>query len=249
MAATFGEIIYSILDLLKERVDDAYYTEEHITFLASKMRALLLERKYRNNRNTGFTPMSDENSQVICLDLQPEDMLPDGCAGNWLKSVQKIPDMLSASVPKVSLMKDLMFSNVTFIPAERMPYVGHNKWLRNIIYAAKSSDDHLYLNSVNPQFIYLEKVKMEGVFSNPEEAAKLACDEEGNLNKCDILNTVFPLEEALIPSCIELVIQELIGSRYAPEDKDNDAKDGLGDAAVTSQKAPTPVESSEPKQR
>ena len=52
--ATFGEIIYMTLDLLKERADDAYYTEEHIIFLASKMRSLLLERKYKNSNRTSF---------------------------------------------------------------------------------------------------------------------------------------------------------------------------------------------------
>ena len=60
----------------------------------------------------------------------------------------------------------------------------------------------------------------------------------------------FPLEQALIPSCIELTVQELMGSRYAPEDKSNDAKDNLADVAVTQQRYPRPVENSnyKPKQ-
>ena len=245
--ATFAEITYAILDLLKERVDDAYYTEEHIIFLASKMRALLLERKYKNSNRTSFATMSDENIQEICLDLEPAEMLPDGCGGTWLQSVQKIPSTLTMFAPKMSVISDLMFTGVTYIAPERMPYVGHNKWLKNIIYAARSQNGHVYFNSANPQFIYLKEAKMSGVFADPAEAAKYSCDNGEDGDKCDILKKGFPLEEALIPSCIELVVQELTGSRYAPEDKNNDAKDGLGDAAVTSQKAPTPVESSEPK--
>ena len=245
--ATFSEIVYSILDLMKEHSDDAYYTEEHIIFLASKMRALLLDRKYKNSNRMMYQTMSDENIQEICLDLEPAEMLPDGCCGTWLQSVQKIPSTLTMFSPKLSVVSDLMFTGVTYIAPERMPYVGHNKWLKNIIYAARSQDGHVYLNSVNPQFIYLKEAKMTGVFADPAEAAKYSCGNKEEGDKCDILKVEFPLEEALVPSCIELVLQELIGSRYAPEDKDNDAKDNLGDAAVTQQKQATPVESSEPK--
>lgn len=239
--ATFGEIVYSVLDILKEHTDDAYYTEEHVIFLASKMRALLLERKYKNTRNSSFQEMSDENRQQICLDLEAADLLPAGCEGPWLKSVEKIPDTINAAMPTVSAGSDMMHTMVTYIAPERMPYVGYNKWLKNIIYVAKSKDGYLYLHSSNPQFMFLENIQMSAIFSDPEKAAKLAC--EGNdEGKCDILSANFPLEAALVPSCIEMVVQELLGSRYAPEDKTNDAKDGLGDAAVTSSKQATPAE-------
>ena len=90
--ATFAEIVYSCLDILKERTDDAYYTEEHIIFLASKMRALLLERKYRGSRNGAFAPMSEENKQEICIDVEPASLAPEGCTGLWLRSVNEVPD-------------------------------------------------------------------------------------------------------------------------------------------------------------
>ena len=234
--ATFGEIVYSVLDLLKERVDDAYYTEEHVIFLASKMRALLLDRKYKGSRNAAFEAMSGENTQTICLDLEPTNLIPGGCSGNWLKSVQEIPDTLEGMEPKMYTVSDVMQSMITFIPIERMPYVGYNKWLKNIIYAAKGGDDHVYLSSANSQFIYLEHAKMEAVFADPQEAAELVCDPEDG-KKCNVLEQHFPLESALIPQCIEMVVQELAGSRYAPEDKGNNAKDDLGDAAVASRSA------------
>jgi len=246
---TFGEIVYSVLDILKERSDDAYYTEEHIVFLSTKMRALLLERKYKGSRNGVFSPMSSENEQEICLDVAPAEMLPDGCSGLWLRSIEEMPETLNADDPTAYSINNLLHGMVTFIPSERMPYVGYNKWLRNIIYASRSNDGHLYLTSSNPQAVFLKKVRVNAIFADPAEAAKLNCKEEGGEVNCDILKEPFPLEAALVPSCIELIVQELTGSRYAPEDKDNDAKDGLGDAAVVSQKASTPVESSEPRQR
>ena len=39
---TVKEIVYMILDEVKKQSDDAYYTEEHIIFLASKYGAFLL---------------------------------------------------------------------------------------------------------------------------------------------------------------------------------------------------------------
>jgi len=245
--ATFGEITYMVLDLMKELHDDSYYTEEHIIFLASKMRALLLERKYKNSRNQTFTPMSDENTQEICLTLQPEELAPAGCTGMWLKSVEKIPDTINVSDAKISTVSDMLQCAITFIPAERMPYVGYNRFLQKILYAAKSDNGHLYVTGSNPQFMYLDKVRMTAVFSDPVKAAELSCEGEGKT--CDILEIPFPLESALIPSCIELTVQELMGSRYAPQDKQNDAKDGLADVAVTQQRHPRPVENSTYKPR
>lgn len=245
---TFGQIVYMVLDILREKSDDAHFTEEHIIFLASKMRALLLERKYKNSRNQTFTPMSDENTQEICLSLEPADMLPSGCSGMWLHSIEKIPDTLSVGEAKLSTVSDMIQSMVTFIPSERMPYVGYNKWLKNILYASKSDDGHLYITGSNPQFMYLNKVRMTAVFSDPQKAAELSCEGDGE-GKCDILEMAFPLEQALIPSCIELVVQEIIGSRYAPDDKKNNAKDDLADIAVASPRHSRPVENSTYKPR
>ena len=172
--ATFGEIVYSVLDLLKQSSDDAYYTEEHILFLAKNIRSLLLQRKYKGSRNGTFNAMSEENKQQVCLQLKPAELLPKSCGGFWLQSTAKIPELMDESWGVTCTGHDLLFTNVTFVSPERMPYVGYNSWLRNIIYASRSIDGHLYLTSSNPQFIFLEQVGLTGVFSDPEEAAKLS---------------------------------------------------------------------------
>lgn len=238
--ATFKEVVYMCLDLLREKSDDSFYTEEHIIFLASKMRALLLERKYKATRNSSYTQMSEANRQQICLDVEPTEILPYGCSGLWLKSTVPVPDSLSMAEPRIYPLSDMLHSMVTYIPAERMPYVGYNKWLRKIIYAARSTDGYLYLTSSNPQFINLEHLKMSGVFRDPEEAAKYACEDDGSSSPCDTLDQEFPLEDALLPQCIEMVVQELAGPRYAPEDDRNDDRDNLaGIAARTNAVSPS----------
>lgn len=247
--ATFREIVYMALDLLKERSDDAYYTEEHMMFLAGKFRAYLLERKYSKSRNKAFTEMSGENEQEICVSLEKTHLLPNGCGGTWLKSTEPIPETLDVSEPKISTISPMIHSMVTMIPEERMPYVGYNKWLRNIIYAAMGSDNYLYLTSVNSQFQFLKNAKIEAVFSDPEAAAELACDDSGESISCEVLDREFPLEAALIPSCIELMVQEIAGPRYAPEDKSNNAKDDLGNVGIASARSSAPVERTESRNR
>lgn len=239
--ATFAQIIFSVLDLMKEHSDDAYYTEEHVLFLAKKIRATLLERKYKGSRNGTFSPMSSENQQQVCLQLTHASMLPGSCAGQWLMSTKEVPALLPGFDAVTCTGHDLLPTNVTFIPSERMPYVGHNKWLKNIIYACRSMDGRLYLHGLNPQFVYLENVGITGVYADPEEAAKLS-HEACMTGVCDIMSQKFPLESGLVPSLIELVTQELLGSRYAPEDKENNAKDDLGEIKATSNRASKPVE-------
>lgn len=235
--ATFKEIVYMVLDQLKLVSDDAFYTEEHILFLASKMRAMLLARKYKNSRNGSFTPVEESNYQHIVYDLDQTKMIPSGCSTGWLRSTEKVPDMMNIADAKAYVIDEVINELVTFIPTERMPYVGYNKWLANIIYVAKGSDDYLYLHSNNPQAGYLQHVKLSAVFEDVEAAAELTCEGQ---QTCDVLDMEFPLEAALVPLLIEYIVQELSGARYAPQDKDNNAKDDLSDAAVIS-RANTPA--------
>jgi hypothetical protein len=239
--AKYSEIVYMALDLLKERSDDSFYTEEHILFLASKMRALLLERKYKNSRSQTYSSVPPEDVQIVCLSLEPTELLPGCCGGMWLKSTRQLPKMLSIYEPRIGTLNGMIHSVLTFIPAERMPYVGYNKWLLNIIYAARDNDGYLYLNGQNPQFLNLESVKVSGVFANPEEAAALACESNGGA-PCDLMDSEFPLEDALIPSCIELIVQELSGARYAPDDTVNNDKDDLGRSGVAQMRTPMTAE-------
>ena len=72
---------------------------------------------------------------------------------------------------------------------------------------------------------------MTGVFENPQDAAALACNTDGQA-PCDVKDAVFPIEEALVPPLIELIVKELLPAVYRPEDKENDASDELGGLIV-----------------
>ena len=116
--------------------------------------------------------------------------------------------------------------NITYISRERMRYIGYNKYLQNIIYASIAPDNYLYLNSSNPQFLYLKKIRVTGIFEDPQKALELQCDSEDD-NSCDILDKTFPIEDSLITPLIQLVVEELTKDEYKPEDKKNNSNDDL----------------------
>ena len=214
------------LDQLKVASDDSYYTIDHILFLISKIRALLLKQTYSNIKKE----IPQSNYQTICLDLmQVPAITGEPCeGGTYLRSKEKVPSTMTIGTNIVYPIDFYQGTHITYVSRERMRYVGTNKWLKNIIYTSKGPDGYLYFKSSNPQFLYLKKVRMTGIFEDPDKAAELECDSNNNL-ECDVLDREFPLEEGLVASVIELVIKYLSGAVYRPKDQENDANDDLSD--------------------
>lgn len=221
---TYRSIVFMALDELKLISNDSTYTPEHLIFLADKMRALLLDRRYRDARKG---EVSRSNYQEICLELVEVPAIPGTtCYGEYLRSTEKIPSLMNIGIKHIYPVDYFNSEHISYIPLERMPYVGYNKWLSNMIYVTKGPDDYLYLKSSNPQFLYLKKLKIDAVFQNSQEATKLSCGNSIDSN-CDILDSEFPLEDTLISVLIQLMVQELSGARYLPTDKQNNASDDM----------------------
>ena len=226
---TYRELVYLILDEIKLNTDDAQFTEDHIVFLLNKYRAFILKQRYSDIKK--YIPES--NYQEICIDLiQTPAISGEPCeGGTYLRSKIKIPYLIKIGNPMLYPI-DYYQGDITYISRERMRYVGHNKYLQNIIYASLGPDGYLYFKSSNPQYLYLEKVKMLGIFEDPKEAINLQCSGEEETKSCDILDYTFPIEEALVPPIVELVLKELINAEYRPEDKQNNADDELSNVTV-----------------
>lgn len=212
-----------VQDELKAHSDDSKFTKDHIIFLLTKYRTFLLKQRYSDIRKQ----IPESNYQTICLDLiQVPAISGEPCeGGTYLRSKEKIPFMMNIGNTKV-YPTDYFQGEITFVSRERLRYVGYNKYLLNIIYCAIAPDGYLYFKSSNPQHLYLQKVKMSGVFEDTDKAAALTCSEDGGTT-CDILDASFPIEEALIPPLIELVVKELGGAMYRPDDNENNAEDDL----------------------
>ena len=221
--AKYKEIVSMVLDELKVTSDDSIYTEDHIVFLAGRYRSFLLKQRYYADLKKRIP---ESNYQTLCLKLEPVEAI-DGMAceyGYYLRTTKPIPDLLPFGITRIYPANSYYHGNIEFVTKDRFKFIGYNKWLQNIIYATLDPDGRVYLNSSNPQFIYLENITLTGIFENAEEALELECDKGDG---CDILDRNFPLEDALIQPLIELIVKELSPSIAAPEDKENDADDDL----------------------
>ena len=224
--STYKELIYMCLDELKLYSDDALYTEEHIMFLLGKYRTFLIKQRYSDVKKQ----IPESNYQTICLDLiEVPAISGEPCeGGSYLRSKEKIPFLMKIGNPRVYPI-DYYQGEITYVSRDRMRYVGYNKYLQNIIYASLGPDNYLYFKSFNPQFLYLEKIRMTGIFEDTLAASELQCpDKNGNI-VCDVLDREFPIENALIPPLIQLVVEELTKAEYKPEDKENNSDDDLSE--------------------
>lgn len=224
---TVKEITYMVLDELKNSSDDRFFEEEHIVFLLGKYRAFLLKQRYSTDIKK-YIPES--NYQTICLDLEEVPIEEGFCyAGPRLVSAIEVPYMMNIGNRRVFAMKDFTTTNFAFVSLDRFNFVGFNKWLNNIIYATIGPDKRLYLKSNNPQYRYLENIRLNGVFEDFETASDYACDTATG-EDCpivDFMDRIFPIEDALVSPLIELVVKDLTAAIYKPIDQGNNAQDDL----------------------
>lgn len=218
---TLRELVFMCMDEVKLHSDDSFYTEDHLVFLLNKYRSFVLKKELEKENKQ----LSSANGQIICLDLIEVRDEDNPCGESMLRTEQTIPNLVNDC--KVSLYPVNYFEgdHIIYTTMERMRYTTYNKWTKNLIYAAKGPDDYLYLKSSNPQYLYLEKLRMKAIFEDFESAAQYACDEAGEGLNCDILDMKFPIENALVPIVIELVVKELLGVKYQPRDTQNNAAD------------------------
>ena len=223
--STYRELVYLVLDELKLVSDDSTFTEDHVVFLLNRYRTFLLKQRYSDIKKQ----IPDSNYQSICMDLiQVPAISGEPCeGGTYLRSSVKVPIPMQIGSPKVTPM-DYYQGEITYVSRERMRYVGYNRFLPNIIYCSIGPDQYLYFKSFNPQYLYLEKIKFTGVFENAEKASELEC---GTSDICDILDKEFPIEDSLISPLIELVLKELAGPAWKPQDDTNNASDDLANLA------------------
>lgn len=227
--STYKELIYLVLDELKLTSDDAGFTEDHVMFLLDKYRAFILKQRYSDIKKQ----IPESNYQTICIDLiKVPSMEGDDCSCSmYLRSKLKIPFLMQIGSPRVYPV-DYYKGTISYISRDRMIYVGYNKYLSNIIYCSLGPDNYLYFKSGNPQFLYLQKVRLTGIFQDSLKATELQCPDSNGLTVCDPADRQFPIEEALIPPLIDLIVKELTGAVYKPADSNNNASDDLSEVAI-----------------
>ena len=214
--STYREVISMVLDELKVNSDDSYFTEDHIAFLIDKYRDFLISQKYKNEQI-----IPSELYQTICIPIV--EVTGELCDGvHYLKSKKPIPPTMGIGDVFVNTYDYIQNIHITFVPIQRMRYVGENKYLKNIIYCAIDPEKYLVFKSMNPQAYYLEFVRMTAVFPNSIQAYDFKCEDI-----CDTYDKEIPIESGMVPQVIEFIVKELTGAVYKKEDVTNNAQDEL----------------------
>lgn len=224
---TYGQMIYMVRDLLKISSDDAYITSQHILFLLEKFRSYVLKTKYENSEED--IPGSDKNSLTVELELVSDNFgLSSGIP--LLRSKEPIPSDTIFDSINIKTNKLTGNPNIIYVPYERFPFTGNNKYLKNIIYWTIDNEDYILVKSCNPRFEYLREIKIEGVFESPMAIAEKDCVCNGlEVNYDDV---DFCLEDALVQLVIDYTVRTLQVSIYKPQDDINNTNDDLAGIAV-----------------
>lgn len=231
------ELVYEILDEVHSISDDSLFTEDHVVFLIKKCRAWLL-KKERDKEKESEDSSSEFEYQSICLDLEQVEAIPGlGCEGHYLRSTKAVPKLLEGTTATVYPIDYWHGINIVLVSRSRMRYVGTNPWLRNIIWCAIGPDMHLYFTGANSQFLNLRKIRLSGIFEDFDEASELSCDTDGGDTSCDVLDSVFPIRDYLVPALIQTVVKELTGAMYRPADLWNNSNDELKNVGGGTQQA------------
>lgn len=226
---TYRELIYIILDELKIQSDDSYFEEEHIMFLINQYRPLILKQRYSDIRKE----IPETNFQSINITMVESPEVTGNLDGSMLyrKSNVKIPSIMNLNggqrIITLSFSKDYWSGEITYVNKDRFKYIGHNKWLKNVIYGSIGPDEYLYIKSEDTNLNSLTKVKITTIFEDPTEVNKLDVDTNGKIK--DPLDIECPFEANLIPVLIEMIVKTLLPAQFRESDKENDANDGTID--------------------
>ena len=208
---TYRQIVFMILDLLRQTSKDSNFEIDHIIKEVNDVRNLLLKQRYSDIRKE----ISDVNFQEITIYLTDVSSLNKKYI--MLKSSKVVPDILNiASTPT----KSLDSINFSFISNYRFVYTGYNEWLSSIIYGTVLSDKYFYIKSMNPQVKHMTSIRIMSIFENPIDVYYY---NDPNLiaNGMDVLDMIFPLEGAYIPELQDIVLKRLAPSLGFPKDTIN----------------------------
>ena len=223
---TYSEMIYMVRDLLKLSSDDSYITSQHILFMLEKFRAYVLKSKYEDDEAS--VPDTNKSEITVELELVSDNLGYSGIP--LLRSKEPLPSDMIFDYITVRTNKLTGNPNIVYVPFSRFPYVGNNKYLKNIIYWTIDDDDYILVKSCNPLFEYLREFKIEGVFESPMKVAERECSCKGlEVNYDDV---DFCLEDDLVQLVVQYVMNTFQNSIYKPQDEDNNTNDDLAGIAV-----------------
>lgn len=215
--STLNHITYMVRDLLKYNSDDSNITNEHIKYLINTTRAKYL-RQYLDAAKRKV-PQSIKQEIILNLETQPSQGFSDK---KYLVSIEDVPSIVNTQShynrTKISSDNNVVRS-FTMTSYKRLAYTGTRRGMESLVYGAIDSEK-LYLVSGDDRVLFLEKVRLQGVFEDPKSAWELSSDYDSSI---DFDDTEYPVESAMVDLIVQEVIKLLSIRFQILEDKINDA--------------------------
>lgn len=240
---TYRDLIYIVLDKLKITSDDAIYKEEHIAYLLDKYRPLLLKQRFADIRKT----ISPNNYSIFTIEVEKGNGYDGSLLGNTVthtsngeifSSTTNMPRLVGFNddveeyrifnIPQTGDDAPIFIGDFSIVSPERFKFVGENKWLRKFNYTTIGPDYKLYVKVKDENVELPTTLLIQAIVEDPKKEVHRILPIVN-----DYLDMIYPLEEAITPLLLELVIKDLSGSLYKPKDNNNNADDDLSNIAIS----------------
>lgn len=218
------DLIYSVLETLREINDDSDFSEEFIADILDYNRAELIKQtlRYSGDVSQDFIQSLERvpvNVNDVSLSALSEYDLN-------ILITDKIPVPLRVKqkeyFTRIGSLNPLEPS-YTVIPFERLPYTGKGRFNKTQKYAAYSDNKVYVVGHKNLiEFIAIEYINIKGIFANPDAVVEYNL----NSNVSHNWDYEYPLPESLTNVLLKMVLQAISPKVELPSDRLNDASNG-----------------------
>ena len=225
--STLREIVYSILDVIKpNNLTSSSINEELVKQYVKVVRAQLIKQILSKN-----TPLDSIFIQSLgCVSLVKADKseccdFPIGC--KVLRTSVPIPSSVDGGTSLITRVGPVNIFEKSYqnIQLERVPFVGKNKYTKDIVKWFMNTNGYLYLvTDESFQSLGLEIINIQGVFEDPEQVGTFKNCATGTV--CFSADSPYPFPDSMLPILKEIVIKKfLLIETSQPIDKTNDANE------------------------
>jgi len=231
--ATLNQISYDLLTIVRPHLsDDSDMDIRQIKYWINTTRALLVRQEMNKKRT-----IDADLIQNICSQLEevgPSDCCVDeiGC-DKLLRTTLEIPETIELynkeAILRVAGINKLKkpFSYVDYL---RIPFVGNGKFNKDNIFAFLHNKRMYIYSPGNPEYRFLEKISIRGVFEDPEAAGKFnQCVGE----PCYTDESNYPIKEWMIPMLKEMILKSNLMIQAQAEQSGDESNNSSSDIKPT----------------
>lgn len=210
---TYKDVIYLVLEELKQTTDDIPFDEDLIANLLNISRAVIIKQRLGSNK----VEIPKEVMQSVPFRLVFKDNVYQSNREFTIVNLNGAHLFYNISIP---VLPDL---EITYTTLDRFKYVQISKWLKKIAYSAFSNSNKLYFKFPDGTITStLLSRGITGYFNTILDDPRTIFPYEE-----DYLNLDFAINGDLLRPIVDLTLADLYKHLHLPEDAINNGKNDL----------------------